>query len=169
MIKYWITITILLLSSIVYAQPMVITGLVTEVYDGDTFYIDVPFIHPVFGERLPIRIKGIDTPELRSRCTEPYMKAVEHTMALEAKRVLEDTLYSKHNIITLTDIERGSFFRVVATVNINGVPYQDTLPDGFLIDDGLSDWCDYIGNQFTKEWVFENLPINVLQRYGLVK
>ena len=43
---------------------------VVEVYDGDTFKINLPSEHPLFGDNLAIRIFGIDTPELKGSSDE---------------------------------------------------------------------------------------------------
>ena len=37
---------------------------IVDVYDGDTFKIDLPSQHPLFGDDLSIRVLGIDTPEI---------------------------------------------------------------------------------------------------------
>jgi endonuclease YncB( thermonuclease family) len=38
---------------------------VVDVYDEDTFKIDLPSMHPLFGDDLSIRLFGVDTPEMR--------------------------------------------------------------------------------------------------------
>ena len=40
---------------------------VTGVYDGDTFYINMPGLPPELS-RLGVRVRGIDTPEIRGKC-----------------------------------------------------------------------------------------------------
>jgi micrococcal nuclease len=40
---------------------------VTSIYDGDTFRANIQGFPPIFGEHIPIRISGIDTPELRGK------------------------------------------------------------------------------------------------------
>ena len=75
------------------SKPMPSTGFleirpkqVVEVYDGDTFKIDLQGVHPLFGDKLPIRVKGIDTPELRGTTEE--IKA----LAEQARELTENTL-----------------------------------------------------------------------------
>jgi len=82
---------------------------VVRVYDGDTFYVNIDKIHSLFGESLGIRVKGIDTPELRGGTPESKaegIKAKEFTVKFlnEAKRV------------DLHDCTRGKFFRIVCRV-----------------------------------------------------
>ena len=61
---------------------------VVEVYDGDTFKIDLQGVHPLFGDKLSIRVKGIDTPEIRG--TSEEVKA----LAVQARELTENTLKS---------------------------------------------------------------------------
>lgn len=39
-------------------------------YDGDTIRFDISGIHPLFGNNIPIRLRGVDTPEIRGTCPE---------------------------------------------------------------------------------------------------
>jgi len=59
---------------------LTVTKLV-EVYDGDTFYVDVEGLHPIIGKKMPIRIKGVDTPEInhRAKCDK------EHELGMRAR------------------------------------------------------------------------------------
>lgn len=52
------------------AQNRVLVSEVTSIYDGDTFRANIEGWPPIIGERMPIRIKGIDTPELRGKCRQ---------------------------------------------------------------------------------------------------
>ena len=36
-------------------------------YDGDTCMFTIPGVHPLFGEKISVRIAGIDTPEIKSK------------------------------------------------------------------------------------------------------
>ena len=47
---------------------------IVEVYDGDTFKIDLPSQHPLFGDDISVRVFGIDTPELKGSSDE--LKAI---------------------------------------------------------------------------------------------
>ena len=50
---------------------LTVTRLV-RVYDGDTFYVDIDKLHEIIGKGIPIRLRGVDTPEVghRSKCDE---------------------------------------------------------------------------------------------------
>lgn len=115
-----------------------------RVYDGDTFFIDIEGVHPVFGDSIGVRIKGIDTPELRSGCVTKAQKMNERRAAIAAKVILERQL--KHgNVITLHNIERDKYFRLLADVSVDGTDVTTKLLDAGLAvpyDGGTkSDWC----------------------------
>ena len=111
---------------------------VVEVYDGDTFKIDLEGLAPIFGEKLSIRVKGIDTPEMRG--TSEEVKA----LAVQARALTEDTLKGAQRI-ELRNPERGKYFRIVAEVWVDG----KTLA-AMLKDKGLAK--DYDGEGERPEW-----------------
>jgi micrococcal nuclease len=41
---------------------------IIKVYDGDTFYADIEGWHDIVGKRIGIRITGIDTSKIRTKC-----------------------------------------------------------------------------------------------------
>jgi endonuclease YncB( thermonuclease family) len=88
-------------------------GLVS-VYDGDTFTCDIDGVHPLMGERIGIRIKGIDTPEMNDQ--RPHVKS----KAVLAKRHLQRRLLTADKI-ELKDLERDKYFRILAEVLVDGV------------------------------------------------
>ena len=93
---------------------------VTSVYDGDTFRANIEGYPPIIGERMAIRIAGIDTPEIRDK--DPQVKALaQQAKQFTVKRLRE----GKH--IVLKNIQRGKYFRIVADVYIDGVSLGDEL------------------------------------------
>jgi endonuclease YncB( thermonuclease family) len=55
----------------VQAAPEYGTVIVTKVisvYDGDTFRVDIDSLPPIVGKNIPIRLNGVDTPEIRGKC-----------------------------------------------------------------------------------------------------
>jgi hypothetical protein len=50
---------------------------VVDVYDGDTFKIDLPSMHPLFGDDISIRLFGVDTPEMRGTTDEVKAMGVQ--------------------------------------------------------------------------------------------
>ena len=91
------------------------------VYDGDTFYCTLEGRSPVIGEKVGVRLGGIDTPEIRT------LRHCEKVDAKKAKQWLEDRLKYARTII-LTDVEPGKFFgRVIATVVADGYNLNEEL------------------------------------------
>ena len=41
---------------------------VTSVYDADTFRVDIEGWPDIIGNRVPIRVNGVDAPELKGKC-----------------------------------------------------------------------------------------------------
>ena len=109
-------------------------------YDGDTITFNIPGVHPFFGENIGVRLKGIDTPEMRGK------KPCEKKKAIEARDVVQKFLQNASNI-ELWDLERGKYFRIVARV-----VFDDHELSKILIDSHLAvpygggtkpkvDWC----------------------------
>jgi len=113
---------------------------VVNVVDGDTFVIDLPDPIPeVLGHNLSVRIRHIDTAEMRST-------GCERAMALKAKEVTSQLLQSAKKV-SLKDVGRDKYFRLVAVI------MADTVSVGqYLLDNKLAvpydgdtkqkvDWC----------------------------
>jgi endonuclease YncB( thermonuclease family) len=126
-------------------QQCLDVAIIERVYDGDTFYVTFPSWHPIVGKEVPIRIKGIDTPELRTQ--DP----VEKAKALEAKRYVEMRLIGDNKIVLCNDEARSwrdwrdKYFRLNADVYVNGSKLADEL-----IARGLA--VPYDGGTKTKDW-----------------
>jgi len=86
---------------------------IVSVADGDCFVCDVDEWPPVIGRRVPIRIAGIDAPELDD--TRPAARA----LAYRAKRFLETKL-KQASLVELRNIRRGKYFRLNAEVYVDG-------------------------------------------------
>ena len=93
---------------------------VVSVYDGDTFKIDLPDMHPLFGNDLSIRLFGVDTPEMRG--TSDKIKA----LAMQAQQITEKALKGASKI-ELRNPQRGKYFRIVSEVWIDGESLADML------------------------------------------
>jgi endonuclease YncB( thermonuclease family) len=104
---------------------IVITKIVS-VYDGDTFRVDINDFPPILGQNMPIRINGIDCPEMRDKRIE--IKA----WAKGAREFTENKLRSG-KVVKLKNMKRGKYFRIIADVEVDG---QDL--GRMLIGDGLA-------------------------------
>lgn len=111
---------------------------VVSVYDGDTFKIDLPDMHPLFGNDLSIRLFGVDTPEMRG--TSDKIKA----LAMQAQQITEKALKGASKI-ELRNPQRGKYFRIVSEVWIDGESLADMLKAKSLAK-------DYDGEGARPEW-----------------
>ena len=106
----------LLSCSVAQAADLVagpVTVIPARIVDGDTFVGDA-LIWPGHSLRIAVRIRGIDAPEIRSRC------AAEAASAEQARVALAAILAS--GPITLTAIEGGKYYgRVIADVSAGPV------------------------------------------------
>jgi len=93
---------------------------ITSIYDGDTFRANIKGYPAIVGEHMSIRINGIDTPELRGKCDK------EKQLARKAKQFTVEHLRSAKSI-TLKNIKRGKYFRLIADVYIDGVSLGEQL------------------------------------------
>lgn len=136
-----------LLLGLIFTRPLhandtygTVTGVqLNTCYDGDTCRFNIPSWPPIIGEDISVRIAGLDTPEIRGECQE------EKEQARKAKHVTHDLL-NEADTITLRNIRRGKYFRLVAEV------YADTQSvTQLLLDRGIArpyaggtrkGWCD---------------------------
>ena len=111
---------------------------VVDVYDGDTFKIDLPNMHPLFGDDISIRLFGVDTPEMRGTTDE--VKA----LAMQAQQVTEKALKGASKI-ELKNPQRGKYFRIISEVWIDGESLAEMLKVKVLAK-------DYDGEGARPEW-----------------
>ena len=111
---------------------------VISVYDGDTFRVNIDSLPPIVGKNIPIRLEGVDTPEINGKCQ------YEKDLALEARDFVRSKLSNAVEIL-LNDLQRGKYFRIVAKVYTDGVSLEEEL-----LQNGLayqynggkkSNWC----------------------------
>lgn len=111
---------------------------IASVYDGDTFKVNIDDWPSIIGENTSIRIKGVDTPELRAQY------CVEKTLAQQAKQFTRHSL-EQAKTIELRNIERGKYFRLLADVYVDGKNFADLLISnghGYIYDGGKRrSWC----------------------------
>ena len=111
---------------------------VISVYDGDTFRVNIASLPPIVGKNIPIRVNGVDTPEIRGKCQ------YEKNLALKARDFVRGKLANAKEI-KLTNLQRGKYFRVVANVLVDGVSLEQELLDNELAYEysggKRSSWC----------------------------
>ncbi len=107
-------------------------------YDGDTITVDIPGVPSIIGEKMMVRVRGIDTPELRGKCQ------LEKDKARTAKRLVRAEL-RRAKKINLKRVGRGKYFRFIADVEYDGKNLA-----AVLIKNGLA--VEYHGGKKKKDW-----------------
>lgn len=110
-------------------------------YDGDTVTFNLPGLHPIVGEKISIRVNGIDTPEIKGNCEK------EKYDAQQAQQMVADILKDAEQI-TLKNMKRGKYFRIAADVLVDG----ESLGD-MLVEAGMA--VRYDGGKKTHKWCEE--------------
>jgi micrococcal nuclease len=110
-----------------------------DCYDGDTCNFDIARVPDIFGNDIPVRIFGIDTPEIKGKCDAEKAKAVK------AKDFVVGLL-SKAKTVQLVKPQREKYFRVLATVLADGVDVgkeliKKKLAVPYFGDTKETDWC----------------------------
>lgn len=118
---------------------------INRVYDGDTFFIELKGLPPIFGHDLPIRVADMDAPELRSRCSTDTLKAKERAYGTQARDFFVDRLRQAEEI-RIFNLRRDSFFRIIADVELDGVDLKKIMLDaGYVqpaVNGVIAGWCN---------------------------
>lgn len=93
---------------------------VVAIYDGDTFTVNIADWPPIIGERVKVRIAGIDCPEMRD--DRPEVKA----LARQAKQFTVARLRAAQTV-ELRDMRRDKYFRILADVYCDGESLGEML------------------------------------------
>jgi micrococcal nuclease len=107
-------------------------------YDGDTITFNLPKLHPIIGQKISIRVNGIDAPEIKGKCEK------EKYEAKQAKGMVANILKGAKQI-TLKNMERGKYFRIAADVIVDGASLADVL-----VEAGVA--VRYDGEKKTHKW-----------------
>lgn len=112
---------------------------IASIYDADTFRANIKAWPPIIGERISIRINGVDAPEIRGKCDN------EKKQARDAKQFTVGQLRNATKI-ELRNIKRGKYFRILADVFVDGNNLAQLLINNNLArpyDGGTRlGWCD---------------------------
>jgi endonuclease YncB( thermonuclease family) len=110
-----------------------------SVHDGDTLSVTVDGLPPIFGENIRVRMRGIDAPDLTSK------SKCEAKKAIEAREFVRKLLVGKR--ITLNNVWRDKYFRLLADVEVDGKKVSDQLLKQNLavpyygLKKPIVDWC----------------------------
>lgn len=108
-----------------YYGDVVVTEIVS-VYDGDTFTITIEDWPPIIGQKISVRLEGVDTPEIRDKRGEIKL------LAIAAKDFVCTKLRGASEV-KLLNMSRDKYFRIGAEVEIDG----NSLGE-LLIEEGLA-------------------------------
>lgn len=147
-----------ILAAIVFSIGFSATANATDIYaeyvrnyDGDTVTvnlvdlrdIDVDGTYSALWHKIGIRVRGLDTPEMRGKCP------AEKALAREAKSFVRD-IVKNAEYLSLRDVSRGKYFRLVADIIVNpGTPDELNLKDA-LFEAGLA--VPYDGGRKSHSW-----------------
>lgn len=112
-------------------------------YDGDTITFKIPNVHPLIGENISVRIKGVDAPEIKTK------NSCEKAKGRIAKNLIENLL-KKAKEINLKNVARDKYFRILADVEVDGQDIKTLLIKNQLAYnyDGATkakiNWCQRI-------------------------
>jgi endonuclease YncB( thermonuclease family) len=112
---------------------------VTSIYDGDTFRVNIAGWPDIAGHHVPVRVFGIDTPEMKGKCP------AEKEGAQKAKQFTVEKLRSGKKI-ELRNLRRDKYFRLLSEVYIDNNSLAEMLiKAGLAIPyDGTTkkSWCN---------------------------
>lgn len=93
---------------------------VNRVIDGDTIEVDLDCEPSVLCDKLKIRLRYIDTPEIRTRDLK------EKEKGLLAKAFLEREV-KRATFMELKECVRGKYFRLVCDLRVNGLSASELM------------------------------------------
>lgn len=100
---------LLILLSVQASAETIEVSRVVSVYDGDTIKVDIDSWPEVVGKGISVRVRGVDTPEIRGKCDS------EKALAIQARDYVRNLLTGE-SVVKLRNVERGKYFRLVADV-----------------------------------------------------
>lgn len=112
-------------------------------YDGDTITVEIPGVHALLGREAKVRVRGIDTPEVKGKspCEKDAARAARNLVEAELKRAQR---------IDLKHVEKDKYFRILADVSYDGKDLREILIKNRLANpyDGgtkaKTDWCEFM-------------------------
>ena len=94
--------------------------------DGDTFVCDIDEHSAIAGKNISIRLRGINTPELKDKDPEIRKQAYQEKDRLES-------LLVNAKVIQLKNLGRDKYFRIDADVYVDDKNILDRLNQKYLI------------------------------------
>ena len=112
---------------------------VLRVYDAKTLIVTIKEYPKIIGQKIAIKINGISTPRINGSCEN------EKVLAKKAQK-LTAFLIKNASVITLKNMQRGKYFRILADVYIDDNNLADILIEKNLAKKQLrkyqkNKWC----------------------------
>ncbi|MCM2354114.1 MAG: thermonuclease family protein [Pseudobdellovibrio sp.] len=111
-------------------------------YDADTVTFFIPNVHPLLGEKISVRVRGIDTAEKKGK------HPCEKDQAFQAQELVGKTLEAAKRI-DLVNVDRDKYFRILADIQADGRSIKDILEEadlGYSYNGGSKqnvNWCEF--------------------------
>lgn len=106
-------------------------------HDGDTITVSIPDWPSVIGDKIEVRVLGVDTPEILGKCADEKLKAGI------AKEFTANFIKDKQ--VLLKNIQRDKYFRILADVYVGESSLSNELLKNGLarpyFGDTKSSWC----------------------------
>ena len=93
---------------------------VVDCYDGDSIRVNIKSLPLIIGDNIGIRVKGVDCPEIRGK------SEYEKQLAISAREFTERLLREAVEV-KLINVERDKYFRILATVLVDGQNLAESL------------------------------------------
>lgn len=108
-------------------------------HDGRTIIFDIAGVHPLIGEKIEVRLRGVGLPDIAGRCRK------ESELAKQARDIVRWLCQNAKTII-LQDVGRDKLFRLTAIVLVDGKDIRNVLiRKGLAVPQNASqperDWC----------------------------
>lgn len=113
-------------------------------YDADTVTVQIPGVHPLLGEKISVRVRHIDAPEIKGKLP------CEKEAARIAQRLVENQL-KRAKRIDLKNVDRDKYFRVLADIEVDGKDLKAIVEKNHLsvaYEGGTKqklNWCSRLG------------------------
>lgn len=117
----------------------IVVDKVSTIYDGDTFSVTISQWPDIIGKNIAVRLKNVDTPEMKGACYQEILKA------REAKKFTVQRLRAAKKV-ELKNMSRDKYFRIDADVFIDGKDLaQELIRNGLGVSysgGAKTDWCN---------------------------
>ncbi len=139
---FFIILTLSLILPLTKAFSRDMAGEFISNYDGDTMTVKILTPNdPLYGTSEPVRLKGIDTPEIRGNCIE------EIRLAEKARIRLNQLCYNKP--VLLKYVCRDKYNRLLADVfcgglDVTAILLREHLGVAYSGHTQRIDWCGYL-------------------------